>query len=119
MLVEAESYKRDILPVGLGFLMPSAPICHPSALGAFEATARRMSFSKAADELYVTLAAISHQIAPSWKVRRPIRCRRALRRKGPPAQPRRHAPRAISSRQVVPWRAAARDGVYNMMAGRE
>jgi hypothetical protein len=49
MLVEAESYKRDILPVGLGFLMPSAPICHPSALGAFEATARRMSFSKAAD----------------------------------------------------------------------
>ncbi|MBV8089675.1 MAG: transcriptional regulator GcvA [Alphaproteobacteria bacterium] len=33
-----------------------------AALRAFEATARHMSFSKAADELYVTPAAISHQI---------------------------------------------------------
>jgi len=34
-----------------------------SALRAFEAAARLMSFSKAADELNVTPAAISHQIA--------------------------------------------------------
>src|SRR6266852_8518513 len=33
-----------------------------SALRAFEATARHMSFSKAADELHVTPAAVSHQI---------------------------------------------------------
>jgi len=33
-----------------------------SALRAFEAAARHMSFSKAADELHVTPAAISHQI---------------------------------------------------------
>jgi len=33
-----------------------------SALRAFEAAARHMSFSKAADELFVTPAAISHQI---------------------------------------------------------
>src|SRR6201993_4907796 len=33
-----------------------------SALRAFEAAARQMSFSKAADELHVTPAAISHQI---------------------------------------------------------
>src|SRR6202030_634218 len=33
-----------------------------SALWAFEAAARHMSFSKAADELHVTPAAISHQI---------------------------------------------------------
>src|SRR5260370_14817540 len=33
-----------------------------SALRAFEAAARHMSFSKAADELHVTPAAVSHQI---------------------------------------------------------
>jgi LysR family glycine cleavage system transcriptional activator len=33
-----------------------------SALRAFEAAARHMSFSKAAEELFVTPAAISHQI---------------------------------------------------------
>src|ERR1700757_4604078 len=33
-----------------------------SALRAFEAAARQMSFSKAADELHVTPAAVSHQI---------------------------------------------------------
>src|SRR5947208_6821768 len=33
-----------------------------SALRAFEAAARHMSFSKAADELYVTPSAVSHQI---------------------------------------------------------
>src|ERR1700760_3982688 len=33
-----------------------------SALRAFEAAARHMSFSKAADELHVTPAAISHQV---------------------------------------------------------
>jgi LysR family transcriptional regulator, glycine cleavage system transcriptional activator len=34
-----------------------------SALRAFEAAARLLSFSKAADELNVTPAAVSHQIA--------------------------------------------------------
>src|SRR5262249_57777433 len=33
-----------------------------NALGAFEATARHLSFSKAAEELHVTPAALSHQI---------------------------------------------------------
>src|SRR5499427_10833533 len=33
-----------------------------SALRAFEASARHLSFSKAADELHVTPAAVSHQI---------------------------------------------------------
>jgi LysR family glycine cleavage system transcriptional activator len=33
-----------------------------SALRAFEAAARHMSFSRAADELHVTPAAVSHQI---------------------------------------------------------
>src|ERR1700758_5006012 len=33
-----------------------------SALGAFESSARHMSFTRAADELHVTPAAISHQI---------------------------------------------------------
>jgi LysR family glycine cleavage system transcriptional activator len=40
----------------------NSPLPPLSALRAFEAAARHMSFSKAADELHVTPAAISHQI---------------------------------------------------------
>src|SRR5882724_12423660 len=39
--------------------MPMLPL---NALRAFEATARHLSFSKAAEELHVTPAALSHQI---------------------------------------------------------
>src|SRR5262249_58442684 len=38
------------------------PLPPLNALRAFEATARHLSFSKAADELHVTPAALSHQI---------------------------------------------------------
>src|ERR1700747_785107 len=40
----------------------NSPLPPLSALRAFEAAARHTSFSKAADELHVTPAAISHQI---------------------------------------------------------
>jgi len=56
-------YKRDFLSDALGILIPMNGHMPPlSALRAFEAAARLMSFSKAADELNVTPAAISHQI---------------------------------------------------------
>src|SRR6201996_2001590 len=56
--------KREFLSVGLEKLMRSNGHLPPlSALRAFEAAARLQSFSKAADELSVTPAAISHQIA--------------------------------------------------------
>ena len=38
------------------------PLPPLNALRAFEATARHLSFSKAAEELHVTPAALSHQI---------------------------------------------------------
>ena len=38
------------------------PLPPLNALKAFEATARHLSFSKAAEELHVTPAALSHQI---------------------------------------------------------
>jgi LysR family glycine cleavage system transcriptional activator len=56
-------HKREFLSDGLDFLTPMNSHLPPlSALRAFEAAARHMSFSKAADELHVTPAAISHQI---------------------------------------------------------
>jgi len=42
--------------------MPRRPMPPLNALRAFEATARHLSFSKAAEELHVTPAALSHQI---------------------------------------------------------
>lgn len=55
--------KREFLSDGLDFLISMNNHLPPlSALRAFEAAARHMSFSKAADELHVTPAAISHQI---------------------------------------------------------
>jgi hypothetical protein len=71
--------------------MPSSAHRAPLRRGACEATARHMNLCKAADDANVTPAAIGHQIAPSWNVRRLIRSGPARRRKGPPAQPRRHA----------------------------
>jgi LysR family transcriptional regulator, glycine cleavage system transcriptional activator len=64
MLSGAYSYKRDFLSDELEFLiMPNTGHLPPlSALRAFEAAARLESFSKAAEELNVTPAAISHQI---------------------------------------------------------
>ena len=38
-----------------------------NALKAFEAAARHLSFTRAAEELFVTQAAISHQIK-GWKI---------------------------------------------------
>jgi LysR family transcriptional regulator, glycine cleavage system transcriptional activator len=55
--------KRDFLSGGLGILMQTTHLPPLSALRAFEAAARLKSFTKAADELNVTPAAISHQIA--------------------------------------------------------
>jgi LysR family transcriptional regulator, glycine cleavage system transcriptional activator len=56
-------YKREFLSNGLDFLIRMNSHLPPlSALRAFEAAARHMSFSKAADELHVTPAAVSHQI---------------------------------------------------------
>jgi LysR family glycine cleavage system transcriptional activator len=56
-------YKREFFSDGLGILTSMNGHLPPlSALRAFEAAARLMSFSKAADELNVTPAAISHQI---------------------------------------------------------
>jgi LysR family transcriptional regulator, glycine cleavage system transcriptional activator len=55
--------KREFLSDSLGILIRMSVHLPPlSALRAFEAAARHMSFSKAAEELYVTPAAISHQI---------------------------------------------------------
>ncbi len=55
--------KREFLSHGLDLLMPHSDRLPPlGALRAFEAAARHMSFSKAAEELRVTPAAISHQI---------------------------------------------------------
>src|SRR5215471_17439711 len=56
-------YKREFLSNRLEILSFMNSHLPPlSALRAFEAAARHMSFSKAADELHVTPAAISHQI---------------------------------------------------------
>jgi len=55
--------KREFFTDGLGILsLMSGHLPPLGALRAFEATARHMSFSKAADELHVTPAAVSHQI---------------------------------------------------------
>ena len=43
-------------------LVMRRPLPPLNALKAFEATARHLSFSKAAEELHVTPAALSHQI---------------------------------------------------------
>src|SRR5579864_8903779 len=55
--------KREFFRDGLDFLMrPNDHLPPLGALRAFEAAARHRSFSKAAEELFVTPAAISHQI---------------------------------------------------------
>jgi LysR family glycine cleavage system transcriptional activator len=55
--------KRRFLRVGLGFLIRMLARLPPlNALRAFEAAARHMSFARAAAELNVTPAAVSHQI---------------------------------------------------------
>ncbi|MBT7645969.1 MAG: LysR family transcriptional regulator, partial [Rhodospirillaceae bacterium] len=41
---------------------------HLNALRAFEAAARHLSFSRAADELHVTHSAISHQVRRLEKI---------------------------------------------------
>src|SRR5258708_31960017 len=59
-----QSTNESFSTFGLGLLMPGSGHLPPlSALRAFEAAARLASFSKAADELSVTPAAVSHQIA--------------------------------------------------------
>lgn len=55
--------KRDFLSNELDYLMQTTRLPPLGALRAFEAAARLKSFSKAAEELSVTPAAISHQIA--------------------------------------------------------
>ncbi len=63
MLLPIPFYKREVFSDALEKLMSMNGHLPPlSALRAFEAAARLMSFSKAADELNVTPAAISHQI---------------------------------------------------------
>ena len=63
MFLPAPFYKREDFSDGLEKLISMNGHLPPlSALRAFEAAARLMSFSKAADELNVTPAAISHQI---------------------------------------------------------
>src|SRR5437660_8536136 len=63
MFPPAPFYKREDFSDGLEKLISMNGHLPPlSALRAFEAAARLMSFSKAADELNVTPAAISHQI---------------------------------------------------------
>jgi LysR family glycine cleavage system transcriptional activator len=55
--------KREFLSPDLEFLITMDDHLPPlGALRAFEATARHMSFTKAAEELHVTPAAISHQV---------------------------------------------------------
>jgi LysR family glycine cleavage system transcriptional activator len=63
MLPPTPFYKREVFSDALEKLMSTNGHLPPlSALRAFEAAARLTSFSKAADELNVTPAAISHQI---------------------------------------------------------
>jgi LysR family glycine cleavage system transcriptional activator len=63
MLLSVPFYKREVFSDGLEKLISMNGHLPPlSALRAFEAAARLTSFSKAADELNVTPAAISHQI---------------------------------------------------------
>jgi LysR family transcriptional regulator, glycine cleavage system transcriptional activator len=63
MTVASSIRKREFLSPALEFLISMNDYLPPlSALRAFEAAARHMSFSKAAEELFVTPAAVSHQI---------------------------------------------------------
>jgi LysR family glycine cleavage system transcriptional activator len=63
LLLPVPFYKREVFSGALEKLISMNGHLPPlSALRAFEAAARLMSFSKAADELNVTPAAISHQI---------------------------------------------------------
>ncbi len=57
-------HKRFFVPFGLDFLTRNMPASLPplNALRAFEAAGRHLSLSRAADELHVTPAAVSHQI---------------------------------------------------------